>query len=246
MVLPIAFIGCNNDEDPLKGVDSEKVVVQFRAKDGAKPKSASEGETRGLIFDNVVKVTSFKINMEEIEFDFDDDDKLAGKFGGSYSYNDDIKLRGPFEVDLISNGELQVQTLFSGLQLPKGKFDEIEFEMKKSKNKNSMMYNQSIRIEGEILGKPFIFASDKEFDFEIEFKKPFVPGDNLGVAVDFHVNKLFYHAISGIDFTKAIDLDLNGVIEIYYNEDDDKSHNYQLGKKIWDWLDDIIDCEFDD
>lgn len=244
MILPIAFVGCNNDDDPLKGIDSEKVAVQFRATDGTKTKSAFEGETRGLIFDDLITVTSFKINVEEIEFDFDDDDKWAHKFGGTYSYNNDIKLRGPFEVDLISKGELQVKTLLSGLKLPKAKFDEIEFEMKKSKNKSSSLYNQSILIEGKILGKPFVFASNKEFDFEIEFKKDFIPGESLGVTVDFHVNQLFYKAISGIDFTKAIDINFNGVIEIYYNEDDDKSHNYEIGKKIWELLNDIIDCEF--
>jgi len=245
IVLPFAFIGCEND-NPLEGIDSEKVAVQFRATNGTVTKSAVQGETRALLFDNLVNITTFKINVGEIEFDFDDDDKWAYKFGGSYSYDDDIKLKGPFEIDLISKGTLQVKTLFTGLELPKAKFEEIEFKMKKNRDKNSLMYNQTIRIEGDILGIPFIFASDKEFDFEIEFDKPFIPGENLSVIVDFHVNQLFSHSLSGIDFSKAIDYNKNGIIEIYYNDDDNQSYNYLLGKKIWEWFYDIIDCDFDD
>lgn len=245
MLLPVAFIGCEND-DALDGVDSGKVAVQFRATDGAVTKSAVQGETRALTFDNVVNITTFKINVGEIEFDFDDDDDLAYKFGGSYSYDDDIKLKGPFEIDLISDGALQVKTLLTGLELPKANFEEIEFEMQKNRNENSPMYKQTVRIEGDIMGTPFIFASDKEFDFEIEFDKPFIPGEDLGVTVDFYVNKLFSYSLSGIDFSKAIDYSDDGTIEIYYNDDDDQSHNYLLGKKIWEWLDDIIDCDFDD
>ena len=245
MVLPFAFVGC--DDDVLDGVDTGKVAVQFKATDALATKSSIENGTRSLSFDNLLNVTSFKINVSEIEFDFDDDDDLAYKFGGSFSYDDDVKLRGPFEVDLISNGTLQVETLLSGLQLPKASFEEIEFEMNKSRNSSSAMFGQTIRIEGDVMGVPFIFASNKEFDFEVEFDRPFIPGDNAIVAVNFYVNRLFSKAISGIDFTQAVDYNKNGIIEIYYNDDDDRSYNYQLGKRIWDLLDDIIDCDdFDD
>ncbi len=246
MLLPFAFIGCETD-NPLGGVDSGKVALQFRATNGAVPKSAVQGETRALSFDDLVNISTFKINVGKIEFDFDDDDKWAYKFGGSYSYDDDIELKGPFEIDLISNGVLQIETLFTGLELPKANFEEIEFEMQKNRDKNSLMYNQTIRVEGEIMGTPFIFASNKEFDFEIEFDRPFIPGENLGVTVDFYVNRLFSRTLSGIDFSQAIDYNKNGIIEIFYNDDDDdKSYNYLLGKRIWEWFDDIIDCDFDD
>ena len=245
MALPFAFMGCESD-DTLKSSDFEKVTVQFRAKDGPITKSAPQAETRALVFDDVVSITSFMVNVGEIEFDFDDDHKWAYQYEGKYSYTDDIKLKGPFEVDLIADGVLQVKTLLAGLELPKAPFEEIEFEMKKNRNTNSPMYNQTIRIEGEIMGIPFVFASDKEFDFEVEFDKPFIPGENLGVVVDFHVNRLFSHSSSGIDFREAIDYNNNGIIEIYYTDDDDQSPNYLLGKKIWEWLDDIIDCDFDD
>lgn len=247
MALPFAFVGCETDTS--QEMDSAKVAVQFRASNGPVTKSAVQGETRVLLFDNLVNVTTFKVNVGEIEFDFDDafddDDKLTAQYGETYSSDDEIELKGPFEVDLVANGVLQVETLFTGLELPQTSFEEIEFEMQKNRNTASSMYQQTIRIEGEIDGTPFIFASDKEFDFEIEFDEPFVPGEDLGVAVDFYVNKLFTYSLSGIDFTQAVP-DNDGVIRIYYNEDDEQSVNYLLGKKIWDWMDDIIDSDFAD
>lgn len=247
LALPLTFIACENDT--AQEMDSAKIAVQFRAANGTTTRSAVQGETRAMLFDDLVNVTSFKVNVGEIEFDFedefDDDDKMTEEYGETYSSDDEIELKGPFEVDLVTNGVLQVETLFTGLELPMANFEEIEFEMQKNRNTASPMYQQTIRIEGEIDGTPFIFASDKEFDFEIEFDKPFVPGEDLGVTVDFYVNKLFTHSLSGIDFTQAVP-DNDGVIRIYYYEDDELSVNYLLGKKIWEWLDDIIDCDFDD
>lgn len=150
MLLPAAFIGCEQNDD-LEGIDSKKVTVQFRADNGTTTRSAAQGETR-LMLDEVVNVLNFKINVAEIEFDFDDDfdddHKLATQFGETYSSDDDLELKGPFEVDLILNGDLQAKTLFSGLELPNVAFEEIEFEMKKNRNENSVLYNQTILIDG--------------------------------------------------------------------------------------------------
>lgn len=248
MLLSVAFIGCEQNDD-LKGIDSKKVAVQFRADNGATTRSAVPGDTR-LVYDDVVNVANFKINVAEIGFDFDDDfeedDKYITLFGETYSSDDELELRGPFEVDLILNGALQANMLFTGLELPNVPFDEIEFEMKKNRIENSVLYNQTVLIDGEIEGVPFIFSSDKEFDFEIEFDQPFVPGEDLGVAVDFHVNQLFTRSLSGIDFSVAVP-DNDGVIRIYYNEESEPSSlNYTLGKTIWERFDKIIDCDFDE
>lgn len=248
MLLPVAFISCEQNDD-LEGVDSKKVAVQFRADNGTTTRIAAQGETR-LVYDDVVNVVNLKINVAEIEFDFDDDfeddDKYVTLFGETYSSDDEMELKGPFEVDLVLNGALQTNTLLTGLELPNVPFDEIEFEMKKNKNESSLLYNQTILIDGEIAGVPFIFSSDKEFDFEIEFDQPFVPGEDLGVVVDFHINQLFTRSLSGIDFSAAVP-DNDGVIRIYYNEESEPSSiNDALGELIWKRFDDIIDCDFDD
>ena len=247
LALSVAFVGCENDA--AEELNSATVAVQFRAVNGTVTRSAVQGETRALLFDDLVNVTSFKVNVGEIEFDFDDDfdddDRWVSQYGVTYSWDDDIELKGPFEVDLIANGVLQVETLLAGLELPHANFEEIEFEMQKNMDAASSMYHETIRIEGEIDGTPFLFASDKEFDFEIEFDEPFVPGEELGVSVDFYVNRLFKHSLSGIDFTQAVP-DNDGVIRIYYYDDDEHSVNYLLGEQIWEWVDDMIDCDFDD
>lgn len=245
MVFAIAFVGCEKNQ--LDKVPTEKVNVTFKATNGAKTKSSVQPETRGLFFDNIVNIKSFIINVDEIEFDIEDDDDLATHFKGAFRYTDDIKLKGPFMVDLIVDGNLQINRLISNLDLPVAAYEEIEFEMTKCLDKNSAAYGQSIRIEGEILGTPFIFASDKKFDFEIDFDKPFIPGKHNEINVNFYLNRLFTAAISGIDFTKALELKHNGKIEIYYTEDASGTLTYEFGKKIWDWLDKIVDCEdFDD
>lgn len=247
LALPVLFMACENDT--AQEFDSAKVALQFRAVNDTDMRSAVEGESRALLFDELVNVTFFKVNVGEIEFDFDDDfdddDRMVSMYGVTYSSDDDIELKGPFDVDLVANGTLQVETLLAGLELPNTNFEEIEFELQKNSDESSSMYQQTIRIEGEIEGTPFIFASDKEFDFEIEFDEPFVPGEEPGVIVDFYVNRLFTQSLSGIDFTQAVPDD-DGIIRIFYYEDDDLSVNYQLGKQIWEWLDDMIDFDFED
>lgn len=243
ILLLFTFTACNESDNLLDGVETGKVAIQFKAASSPKLRSATEAESRALIFKEILEVSSFKVNITEIEFDFDDDDDLSYKFNGSFSYDDDIKLRGPFEVDLIANGELQTQTLIQNLNLPKAKFEEIEFDLKKSKNKNSALYGQTIRIEGKIMGKPFVFSSNKEFDFEVEFDKPFVPGDNAGVIINFRINSFFEALLRDYDFTQEFTVNSDGVIEITYNEDDNKSKYYKLGKKFWDLMDDMFDCD---
>lgn len=247
ILLLFTFVACDKNDDVLNGVETGKVAVQFKATNAPILKSVSEGETRSLIFDEILEITSFKVNITEIEFDFDDDDDMAIEFNGSFSSDDDFKLRGPFEVDLISNGQLQTQTLLKGLNIPKGKYEEIEFDLEKSKNKSSALYNKTVLIKGKIMGKEFVFSSNKEFDFEVEFDKPFVPGDNAGVVVNFHINSFFTSMLKKYNFKQEFKVNSDGVIVITYNEDDDKTNYYDLGKKIWELMDDMFDCDdFDD
>ena len=49
---------------------------------------------------------------------------------------------------------------------------KVQKEMKKSKDKTSVMYGKSILIKGTIGDIPFEFASDKSFDFEEDVPAP--------------------------------------------------------------------------
>lgn len=233
MLLLFVFVACDKNE--FDGVDKGKVAVQFRATNA---KTTKGGGDRALVFGDM-EVKSFQMNIAEIEFDFDDD----VEYNGTYSSDDELELRGPFEVYLVENGMLQTQTILQ-VDIPKTKYDEIEFELEKSRKSNSPLYKQTVRIEGNISGTPFVFTTDREFDFEIEFDKPFVLDEKAGVIINFHINSFFGAIIAGTNLSR-LDVNNDGIIMITYDDDDNKQNNYEFGKKIWNLMDDMFDCDDD-
>lgn len=239
-LLLFALVSCEKHN-----VAKSKVAIRFKANGSAKV-AAPEQSKAPSIFSGGLEVNSFKLNIAEIEFDLADDDELVAEFNGTFSSDDEVKLRGPFEVDLLLNGELQTQMLLNNLDIPIAKYEEIEFDLEKSKNAGSPLNGQSVRIEGSINNTPFVFSSDKRFDFEVEFNPPFTPDNNAGgVVISFYVNTFFETIAANYDLTQVTP-NADGVIVITYNENDDKSNNYQLGKVIWDLMDDMFDCDDDD
>lgn len=191
---------------------------------------------------NGVAIETVTINIEEIEFEFDDDNNNNGL---TYS---EIKLKGPFEIDLVTDGQGVVATLFNDLNLPETGYDEIEFEFDKSESPLSDLYKKTVLIKGSINGTPFIFFTDEEFEMEIEFEEPvdLTEVENAIIMVSFDVQALFDPAQGGIDITAAQDRNGNGTIEIF---EDDPDGNEELADKINDRLEDIIEAfeeEYDD
>lgn len=184
---------------------------------------------------NGVAIETFTINIEEIEFEFDDDNNNNGL---TYS---EIKLKGPFEIDLVKDGQGRVVTLINDLNLPEKGYDEIEFEFDKTENPISDMYKKTVLIKGTINGTPFIFFTDEEFEMEIEFEDPvdLSEVESAIIMVSFDVQALFDPAQGGIDIAAAQDRNGNGIIEIY---EDDPDGNEKLAEKIEDRLDDIIEA----
>jgi len=191
-----------------------------------------------------VIVESFKINIGEIELEFHDDQFISDSIG----YDDEIELKGPFEVDLIKNGDALVTKIASNVELPPAGYEEIEFEFKKSKNSISEMYQKTVLVRGTINGVPFVFYTDEEFEVEIEFEDDvYVDEATLAiVTVSFNIASLFDPAMGGINIANATDGNGNGIIEIY---DGDPDGNEELADRIEDRLDDIIEAfedQFDD
>jgi hypothetical protein len=192
---------------------------------------------------NAVIVESFKINIGEIELEFDDDVYISG-----YGYDDEIELKGPFEVDLIKNGNALVTTIVSNLELPEGRYEEIDFKFKKGNRVSSDLYQRTVVVKGTINGVPFIFFTDEEFEVEIEFEDEVNVGEATQaiLMVSFDIASLFDPAQGGINIANAIDGNGNGIIEIY---EDDPDGNEELAERIEDRLDDIIEAfedQFDD
>ena len=196
------------------------------------PSSTMQAKSSAL---SGVAIESFSINISEIEFEFDDESSNNGLV---YS---EIKLKGPFEMDLVKDGQGQVVTLINDLNLPRTGYDEIEFEFDKNESPISPMYKKTVDIRGTINGTPFIFFSDEEFELEIEFEDPvdLSEVERAIIMVSFDVQALFDPAKGGVDISNAQDGNGNGTIEIYENDPDG---NKYLAEKIEDRLEDIIEA----
>ena len=186
---------------------------------------------------NGVIVENFRINIGEIELEFDDDDPMFQ----TDSFASDIEMEGPFEIDLMAEGVTLEIMLVDFVELPAAAYKEIEFEFEKSENSISEMFMKSVLVKGTIDGIPFVFWSDEDFDMEIEFEDKVYLDEakHAVITVSFDIVSLFDPANGGIDISNAVDGNGNGIIEIY---PDDPDGNEELAGYLQDRLEDIIDA----
>lgn len=198
--------------------------------------TAKSTATKSALMEGVV-IESFRINVQEIEIEFNDDDPLFA----TDSVASDYELEGPFEIDLIEEGNTLETMLVTGLELPSAAYDEIEFEFEASENPISVMDSKSMLVEGTIHGTPFIFWTDEEIEVEIEFEET-VYLDEASQAVliiSFDITNLFNPTAGGIDISNAADTNENGIIEIY---PDDPDGNSDLAEMLLDKIEDFLDA----
>ena len=150
---------------------------------------------------NTITITSFIINIGEIEFEVDDHDD---QYEDLYK---DIELEGPFELDL-SNGNLSID--ITSTELPNNVYSEIEFDLKKSTNTNSELFGKSIQIKGTLNGKPFVFWHDVDEEFEVDYPNAAtninIDENKLNIVISFNLTSIF-GSTSVIDFSTALDRD---------------------------------------
>ncbi len=216
-ILSALLVACNDK-------DTSKVAVVFSAKNGSATKSATAPMKVKSALSADVK--TFKINIAEIEFEFDDDDPMYNE--NDPLYDDDLELKGPFTVDLMLNGREQVKTILDGVKLPLAAYDEIEFEFDKVEKRDHPMYKYSIIAEGFINGVPFKYYTDEEFDMEIEFpNRLIVDGVQKPIVnVEFDIAMLFDPALGGVDLTRAVDTNKDGQIIITNIDSDNTQFDY--------------------
>ncbi|MDP3352879.1 MAG: hypothetical protein Q8S44_03975 [Flavobacteriaceae bacterium] len=178
-----------------------------------KAKAINNNPTSKVMFNakssaNIITISSFKININEIEFEVEDQDEQNEDL---YS---DFELKGPFELDL-SNGNFSVD--ITTVELPNNVYSEIEFDLHKSTNTSSELYGKSIQIKGTLNGTPFVFWHDVEDEIEVDFPNSStnisVAENQLTVVITFDLTTIF-GSTSTIDFSSALDRNGNGVIEI--------------------------------
>lgn len=178
-----------------------------------------------------VEVTKFLVNVEDFELEFDDDEVIGGNF---YS---DLELEGPFVLNL---SEPNLVFPIATVDIPVGEYEELEFEITRSRDPENELFQRSILIEGTIDGTPFVFWHNFEEDVEIEFEGINVPiiieNDGENLIVNFDLTFLFNTNI--IDLSTATDGNGNGVIEI---SPTDQDGNNALANQIKEIMKDAID-----
>jgi hypothetical protein len=228
-VISMYLMSCSDDEMNRKAALIIKADI------------SESGTSSGRIASDDVVINRFVINIDEIEFEADDDDcddddydddDCCRKYG-------DVELKGPFELELVRDGRIN-EKLFTGINIPNGLYDEIEFEIEKNENRNSEMFGKSVLVEGTIGGTPFLYWYDEDEDFEIEFDDyVLISEDDLNqIVLTFRIGPLF-KGKKGISLANAQDGNGDGLIEISPRDPDG---NRKLASRIWDHFEDIIDA----
>lgn len=243
LVLSFLLIACN-------GSDKSKVGIAFSAKNTKAIATPSKGPMRAPSAISA-DIESFQINIAEIEFEFDDDDPLFNE--NDPFYDDDLELKGPFIIDLMRDHKEQVQVILKDVDLPYAAYEEIEFEFDKVEKKGHPMRGYSILVEGKIGDKDFKYFTDEEFEMEVELPKGFKVKEGVDnmINVQFDIAKLFDPTLGGVDLSKAVDSNGDGVIIITNMDTKDADKNKSIAEQIKNRLKDIIDSiedahDFDD
>ena len=158
--------------------------------------------------------------------DEDNDDRFDSE--------DDFELQGPFELNL-SSGEVTVVEV----EIPVGEYEEIEFEMDRSDNPTSDLYQKSILMRGTISGTPFEFFHTFSEDFEVEYEDT---GENLVITEENNNSVVFEFDLVAVfnmvDISSAKDGNGDGTIEI---SPEDSDGNNQLANRIKNAVKEYVD-----
>lgn len=218
------LMACSKEDEP-------KLNANIAVEAKSVPLSATVSQQSKVV------VTDFKINIKEVEFEFDKADPRSS----TEIEIKDIKLKTPFELDLL-NGNTSITTLLNSIELPNATYEEVEFKMHKAVS--GPMTGKSIVMSGTINGKPFEFWHDTDEEFEIDFtdgNKDFVVnGADQKLTIAFNLNTLLT-AVTGVDLTVARDGNGNGVIEINPNDNDGNKDLAHLIKKEIEEATDLLD-----
>ncbi len=232
ILLFLVMASCSNDEN----VSSTN---QLRLKASATYSPSANRNNSGKLMNSDVVLSSFKINIKEIEFEFaeiNDDDNDDSDDDGFFDGDDEFELNGPFELDLLNQSEI-----ITTVTVPNGTYEEVEFKLDKSNNSASSMNNKSIEITGTINGTPFVFWHDVEEEFEIDYEDAnqnlVINNNSYDLVFSFDLNQV----LNQVDLSNATDNNGNGIIEINPNDNDG---NQSLANLLKEKIEDA--CDLDD
>ena len=242
-ILFIVMASCSSDSS--SNTNKMRIIAKATYSNTANKNAA------GLVMNSDVVVTSFKINIKQIEFEVGDDgsdsgddegDDNGGNSGddnhdGVYNGDDETQLNGPWELDLL-NQSAPVTTV----TIANGTYEEVKFKLNKSVVSTSDLFDKTMEIRGTINGTPFVYWHNLESEFEIDYHDT---AQNLVVSngsFDLIINIDLNQVLSNIDLTTAVDGNGNGLIEI---GPDDTDGNNALAQQINGDMDDATEVEDD-
>lgn len=222
LLLSSVFVACSSDDDTgPTPIEAGQLAIVAKA-------TYAPATARGLDVDPL-EISSFKVNFEEIELEFDDDHLPDGvEDDPFYDSSDDVELEGPFEVELMSDEPITIVDI----PVPNGVIEEIEFEFDKNEDPESDLYNKSMKMEGTLDGQPFVFWHDFEEEIEIEYEEGsqdlVIQNNENEVVINFDLNEVF-GITQSVDMSQATDGNGDGVIEI---SPTDQDGNNQLADEL--------------
>ncbi len=239
IVLLIMMGSCSNDSS--SNTNKMRIFGKATYTNAAKTNVTLSPLTSGVV------LTSFKINIKEIEFeiaegnedgeDNDNDNDSDDNDDGVYDGEDEVGLFGPWELDLLNQ-----TTPVTTVNIANGTYEEVKFKLNKSLESSSDLFNKTVEIRGTINGTPFVYWHNFESEFEIDYEDT---AQNLVVSngsFDLIININMDEVLSNVDLTTAVDGNGNGIIEI---GPDDTDGNNALAEQLNDEMDDATDMDDD-
>ncbi len=201
----IVLLGCSNNADPTA---SSAVSLTMSA-------ATANGQTtiNGRVA-TAVTLNSVTVNLREIEFEFDEEDKHFKK-DSSYREDKETKLKGPFIVDLMNAGGFVDQAITS-IDVPNAKYEKVKFKLAPS-TASGTMNGKSISIKGTIAGMPFEFWHNAKSKFDAKFSDStalVANGAVVKLAIHLQLDKVLAVTNGGVDLATATDGNNDGIITI--------------------------------
>lgn len=207
MASALFIVGCSKDDN-----DDSRIRLSLNALN-ASGTTAKSTSYIGKNNENVI-FTDFRISIRDVVFKNDDDPN-------SNLDTDEIQFRGPYQIDLLNDGDALSQTI-GDVVVPDGMYKELRFKFHKDEDLPSTdkLFDKSIYIEGTIDGQPFIFWHDTSENLDVGRSTGVkVAGNVINFTVAFDMSQ-FLSSLKQIDLSQALDGNENGIIEIFPNDED--------------------------
>lgn len=211
------FASCNSSDTSLNSSIGLKMSASTPT--GSTVINSGRVSTSGRAEVNTpITIADVKVNVRDIKFEFDREDhhfkEAHFKKDSCFNDGDDVRLKGPFLIDLMNAGTF-VDQILTSVTVPKGTYRKVRFKLSPSQVDGNMK-GKSIQIDGKIDAATFVFWHNRDAGFGAKFADSTLQTSTAvaNVAIKLELDKIFNALNGGIDLTKAVDGNKDGVISI--------------------------------